>query len=120
MVLLDENIPHDVRPCLAHHETFTVAYMGWGGLKNGQLLETAESAGFGVLITGDKTLEYQQNLGRRGIALVALSAVNWPLIEPNMAKVVEAVADAKPGTLTRVDYGSFTRRRAKKQEPGSG
>jgi hypothetical protein len=116
-VLLDENIPHDVRPFLAHHETFTVAYMGWGGLKNGKLLDTAETAGFGVLITGDKTLEYEQNLARRSIALVALSAVNWPLIEPNVAQIVEAVDEAKPGTLTRVDCGSFTRRRAKKQEP---
>ena len=44
-VLLDENIPHDLRPFLAHHETFTVAYMRWGSLKNGKLLDVAEQAG---------------------------------------------------------------------------
>ena len=64
--------------------------MGWGGVKNGKLLEAAERAGFDVLITGDKTLEYEQNLSHRRIALVALSAVNWPIIEPHLAKIVDA------------------------------
>ena len=89
-VLLDENVHHDLRPFLAHHETFTVVHMGWGGVKNGKLLEAAERGGFDVLITGDKTLEYEQNLSHRGIALVALSAVNWPIIEPHLAKIVDA------------------------------
>jgi predicted nuclease of predicted toxin-antitoxin system len=113
-VLLDENIPHDLRPFLAHHETFTVAYMGWGGVKNGKLLDAAEADGFAVLITGDKTLEYEQDLSKRGIALVALSAVNCPLIEPNVAKIVESVDSSKPGTLTRVACGTFSRRRIKR------
>jgi hypothetical protein len=34
--------------------------MGWGGLKNRKLLDAAERAEFDVLITGDKTLEYEQ------------------------------------------------------------
>src|SRR5262249_31559145 len=28
-VLLDENIPHDLRLFLRHHETFTAAYLRW-------------------------------------------------------------------------------------------
>jgi hypothetical protein len=59
-----------LRPFLPHHETFTVAYVGWGGLKNGKLLDAAERADFDVPITGDKTLEYEQNLAHRRIALV--------------------------------------------------
>jgi hypothetical protein len=55
-VLLDENIPHDLRPFLRHHETFTAAYRGWAGLKNGELLDAAEKAGFDVLVTGDLSL----------------------------------------------------------------
>jgi hypothetical protein len=77
--------------------------MGWGGLKNGKLLDATERAGFDVLITGDKTLEYEPSLAQRGIALVALSAMNWPIIQPHVAKVIDAVDGAKPGTLTRVD-----------------
>jgi hypothetical protein len=55
-VVLDENVPHDLRLFLAHHETFTVFHMRWGGVKNGKLLEAAERAGFDVLITGTRHL----------------------------------------------------------------
>src|SRR5271156_6001792 len=93
---------------------------GMGRHKNGKLLEAAERAGFDVLITGDKTLEYEQNLSHRGIALVALSAVNWPIIEPHFAKIVDAVDRAKSGTLTHVECGMFRRRRHKPQGPALG
>jgi hypothetical protein len=119
-VLLDENIAHDLRAFLGHHETFTVAYMGWGGLKNGKLLDAAENAGFGVLVTGDRTLHYEQNRAARKIALVSLSAVGWPVIEPHVGKIVDAVDQAKPGTLTRVDCGTFSRRHPRPPEPGVG
>lgn len=45
-VLLDENVPHDLRPFLRHHDTFTVVYAGFAGLKNGALLDAAEKAAF--------------------------------------------------------------------------
>jgi putative NIF3 family GTP cyclohydrolase 1 type 2 len=48
--------------------------MSWGGLKNGLLLNAAEDAGFDVLVTGDLSLQYQQNLTDRRIAVVSLSA----------------------------------------------
>ena len=44
-VLLDENLPHKLRAYLAKHEVATVAYMGWAGLKNGELLNSAEVYG---------------------------------------------------------------------------
>ena len=34
----------------------TVTYMGWVGLKNGELLKAAETNGFDVFLTGDQTL----------------------------------------------------------------
>jgi hypothetical protein len=80
-VLLDENIPHDLRACLTHHDAYTAAYAGFSGMKNGALLDAAESAGFDVLITGDKTLHYEQDLEGRKLALVSLSSSNWPVIE---------------------------------------
>ena len=42
-VLLDENLPHSLREHLLEYETFTAAYMGWAGLKNGELLDVAEA-----------------------------------------------------------------------------
>ena len=44
-VLLDENIPHGIRGLLPEHEVFTVAYLNWTGMKNGELLKAAEEAG---------------------------------------------------------------------------
>jgi hypothetical protein len=34
-------VAHDLRPYLQHHHTFTAAYLGWAGLKNGELLNVA-------------------------------------------------------------------------------
>lgn len=41
-VLLDENLPHKLRAYLAKHEVATVAYIGWGGVKNGELRPATE------------------------------------------------------------------------------
>ena len=38
-IVLDENLPHDLRYFLPRHEIFTVAYMGWSGIENGELLK---------------------------------------------------------------------------------
>jgi hypothetical protein len=57
---LDEDLPHKLRPHLPG-EVFTVAFMGWGGLKNGELLKAAEEAGFDVIVTGDQGMPYEPN-----------------------------------------------------------
>jgi hypothetical protein len=44
-VLLDENMPHQLRMQLPLHEVSTAVYAGFGGFKNGDLLNTAEAAG---------------------------------------------------------------------------
>jgi len=110
-VLLDENMPHELRHYLRQHETFTAAYLGWAGLKNDQLLDAAETGGYDVLVTGDRTLQYEQNLSGRKIALVSLSAVSWPIIEPHVAKIAAAVDGATPRSFTRVDCGAFVSRK---------
>jgi hypothetical protein len=108
-VLLDENMPHALRKHLAHHEAQTAAYAGFAGLKNGQLLAAAENAGFDVLLTGDRTLHLEQNLARRRLSVVSLSAVSWPVIEPHVARIVAAVDTVKPGDFVQVDCGVFRR-----------
>lgn len=108
-MLLDENVPHDLRACLRHHNAFTVSYLGWAGLKNGQLLDAADRAGFDVLVTGDKTLQYEQSLSGRNIALVFLSALGWPIIEPYVDRIAAAIDNATAGSFTYVDCGVFRR-----------
>jgi hypothetical protein len=74
-VLLDENLDHALRKLLGLHEVFTVTFMGWTGLKNGELLRAAEEMGIEVLVTGDRTLNYEQNLAGRRLAIAVLSAI---------------------------------------------
>ena len=69
-VLLDENLAHRLRKNLGAHEVFTVSFKGWSGLKNGELLRTAESDGIEVFLTGDQTLSHEQNLQGRIVAIL--------------------------------------------------
>lgn len=73
-ILLDECVPHRLRNRLPQHECQTVQRAGFGGLENGELLEAAENAKFDVLVTVDRGIEYQQDFGKRKIAIVMLCA----------------------------------------------
>lgn len=108
-ILLDENIPHSLRRSLVGHDVSTVAYTGWNGFKNGALLRTAEESGMEVLVTGDKALTYQQNMAGRRIAVVALSAHNWPIVKHKLAEISDAVDQAVAGSFQLVDCGLFRR-----------
>ena len=111
-VLLDHNLPHGLRTTLGklcNHEIFTASFMGWGDLKNGELLRTTEENGFRVFVTGDQTLVYEQNLAGRRLAIVALSANNWPIIKNRMSEILAAINNAAPGSFTMLDCGAFNR-----------
>ncbi len=82
----------------------TAHEMAWAELKNGDLLDFAENAGFAVFVTGDKNLSYQQNLEGRIFALVVLSTNDWKTIKENPRPVAEAVEKAKPGSFQVVTY----------------
>jgi hypothetical protein len=55
-------------------------------LTNGELLTAAEEAGFDVLLTTDKNIQYQQNLTGRRIAIVVLGNPQQP---PCTATLIE-------------------------------
>ncbi len=75
-ILLDENLPHELRHQLTGHDVFTVAYMGWAGTKNGALLGHAAHEGFEVFITIDNGVAYQQNPATLPVSVVILSAAS--------------------------------------------
>ena len=85
--------------------------MGWGGLKNGELLRLAEDSGIEVFLTGDQTLALEQNLAGRRIAIIALSAIQLPLIKRNLSKVIAAMHNSLPGSFQTVDCGTFSRKK---------
>jgi len=114
-VLLDENLPHLLRNSPGRHEVFTVRYKGWAGLKNGELLTTAEDDGFDVFITGDQTLLYEQNLTARRVAVVVLSSIDWHILRDNLPPILAALDNAMPGSFQEVECGSFSRKRRPEQ-----
>lgn len=109
-VLLDENLDHRLRRLLSAHDVYTVDYMGWAGLKNGELLSVAEAGDFEVFLPGDKNLGYQQNLAGRRIAIITLSAIDLDILKPNISLILSAIEIATPGVFLMIDCGSFQRR----------
>nr|VFJ46502.1 MAG: hypothetical protein BECKDK2373B_GA0170837_101344 [Candidatus Kentron sp. DK] len=61
-VLLDECVDWKLGNHITGHKVQTVRGAGWTSTKNGDLLRLAQ-ADFDVLITTDRHLAYQQNLG---------------------------------------------------------
>jgi predicted nuclease of predicted toxin-antitoxin system len=103
-VLLDENLPHKLRALLSDFETFTVAYMGWIGTRNGDLLDAAEKAGFDVLSTSDQGFPHQQNLGARKLAILLLPTPNWNVVKHEKATIMAAIEACVPGSVVRVQF----------------
>jgi len=108
-VLLDENLDHALRKMLGNHEVFTTSYKGWAGLQNGKLLRAAEDGGIEVLLTGDQTLHSEQNLRGRRLAVVALSAIQLPIIKESLPQIIAAIDAATPGSYQFVVCGYFNR-----------
>lgn len=103
-LLLDENLPHQLRHELPGHDCFTVAFMGWGGIENGQLLAHAATAAFDALVTKDSNLQYEQNLVNLPIAVVVLRAASNDIddIRPLLPALLEALSRLQPRRVTRV------------------
>ena len=104
-VLLDENLPHDLISELGGHEVVTVQGLGWAGLKNGELLRVAADAGFEVLVTADRNLQFQQNLSQSRLGIILLIAPSNALedILPLVPNLLATILKASPGRLLRVE-----------------
>ena len=68
-ILIDECVDPRVRDLFDRHEAKTVHEMSWERLLDGPLLKLAAQE-FDVLLTIDRSIEYQQNLSRLGIGMI--------------------------------------------------
>jgi hypothetical protein len=101
-ILLDECLPTSLKRDITNHEVATVVEMGWSGMKNGSLLTIAEKY-FDLLLTVDRGLEYQQNLGTRQIAIAILDAPNKVrFLRLLMPALMTALPDIQPGTIVHI------------------
>lgn len=101
-VLLDECVPWPIHKLLVSHEWTTPQRRGWGGLKNGDLLRLAE-AEFGLFITSDQNIRYQQNLAGRRIPVLELSTNDLRRLHAAALEIQAAVVAMKPGDFRRLE-----------------
>lgn len=102
-LLFDQATPVPLRRFLQGHTVRTAAQEGWDRLRNGELLDAAEEAGFDVLLTTDKNMRYQQNLTGRKIAVILLGRQQWPELRRHVRLVVAAVNAILPGSYYELD-----------------
>ncbi len=114
-VLLDENLPTKLKYRLfnEHFTVSTVRDENWLGKKNGELLRMMSEHGFGVLVSSDKTLVYQQNTLRHKVIILRLNVFSnryddlLPLIPQVIQRLVEISkkieAKGSPQLLEMID-----------------
>jgi hypothetical protein len=98
-ILIDECVDERLRNFFPNHACQTARYAGLAGLKNGELLESAEMAKFDVFLTVDQGIEYQQNLAARTIAVIILRAKSNRLKDllPLMPDCLRHIESIQPG-----------------------
>jgi hypothetical protein len=102
-VLFDNGTPRGVAAVLAEHAVEEARARGWDTLRNGELLDAAEAAGFQVLITTDRNIRFQQSMTRRSIAIVVFGRGRWTLIKRCRPEIAAIVAAATPGGFVEID-----------------
>lgn len=101
-VLFDQGTPVPLRRYLHPHRVDTSAELGWSELKNGELLDRAETVGYEALITTDQNLRYQQDLTARVIRILVLMTTSWPRIEKQVIAVQKALDELAEGGYTEI------------------
>ena len=103
-ILFDQGTPVPLRRQLAGHTIDTVYEQGWATLTNGQLLTSAEQAGYDLLITTDQHLRYQQNLQGRRLAILVLGSTSWPRLREHVETIQAAIDASTSGAYQELSF----------------
>ena len=82
-ILFDNGTPRGVASSLQGHTVEEARSHGWDTLRNGELLDAAEAAGF--------------------VAIVVLGRGRWRLIKNRLPAIAATVAAATPGSFAEVE-----------------
>ncbi len=102
-ILFDHSTPRPLRGYLAGHDVDTAAEQGWAELSNGELLDSAEDAGYDLLITPDQSIPDQQNLESRRLSILVLGSNRWPIVRPKVADIRSAIEGIGISELIEVE-----------------
>jgi predicted nuclease of predicted toxin-antitoxin system len=102
-ILFDACTPRPLRRFLPGHIVSTAQEMGWGALKNGDLLREAEGQ-FEVFVSTDQNLKYQQQVLARKLAILVLRTNDWPTIRSKGAEIAATITSLKPGAFVEMDF----------------
>jgi predicted nuclease of predicted toxin-antitoxin system len=101
-ILFDQGTPVPLRRHLSGHVIETAYERGWAALANGDLISAAEQDGYGLLITTDQNLRYQQNFAGRQLAILVLLSTSWPRIQLHLDTIRDAIDAIVPGAYQEV------------------
>jgi hypothetical protein len=102
-ILVDESLPRQFAAEIPGHDVSTVRAQRWLGLRNGVLLRAAVDAGFRVLVTADRSVEFQQNLRSIGIAVIILAVRNrMSDLRPTIPELLRALQTLEPGSVVTI------------------
>jgi predicted nuclease of predicted toxin-antitoxin system len=102
-ILIDECIDERLRLRFPDHDCQTARFAELAGLKNGELIQAAETAGFEVLITVDQSIPAQQNLAGRKLSLIILCAPT------NRLRDLDALLPAVASALRSIARGDVVK-----------
>jgi hypothetical protein len=115
-VLFDHNVPSPLARYLRAHYVKLADEIGWARISNGKLLDAAERSGFNVLLSGDQTIRYEQNMDGRKIGIVQMSDNHWNIVKDYVPAIVEAIEKVAPGQVLSVFCGKFIPRKFRRTE----
>ena len=101
-ILFDHGTPAPLRRHLTEHSVDRSAERGWELLENGELLRRAEEEGYGVIVTTDQNMRYQQNLTGSSLGIVVLMATAWPRAQHRTKEIRAAIEEVRPGEVREV------------------
>ena len=103
-VLVDQCLPRQLAAELTGHDATTVRAQRWLGLRNGVLLRAAVDAGFQAFITNDSSIEFQQNVKRIGIAVIAIEGFRNRIqdLRPLIPQILKYLTSIRPGQVITI------------------
>jgi predicted nuclease of predicted toxin-antitoxin system len=103
-LLLDECLPLDFRHSFSDHEVHTVQWAGFKGKKNGDLLRSAEDAGYHVFLTVDRGIPHQWRSDDRGLSIILIRSRTNQLEDllPLVSAIAQVLAGIRSGQVIAV------------------